>query len=401
MKTISVDNISKRFYLGDRLPNSLRDAIAALVLSTNDGSKKDELWALKDVSFEVSDGETLGIIGRNGAGKSTLLKVLSRITRPTAGRAEICGRVASLLEVGTGFHHELTGRENIYLNGSILGMRRSEIEKKFDEIVAFSEVEKFIDTPVKHYSSGMYMRLAFSVAAHLEPEILIVDEVLSVGDLSFQQKCLGKMEEVGRSGRTVLFVSHSLGSLARICKRGILLHNGKLIFDGDIDETIDEYLSLAKSERQFKSEKLDPERAMQITEAAVTNKKGVVASEIPHDEEFSLEFDVNVNRIKGGAEFCVALLNKYKDRVFSEIKPIEGILPDGADKVHVEFAIPKDFIAPNSYSFLVQIYVPFGETLENLFDICPFTVVDTGSELAAHKDYGYVQMKADWRITKA
>src|SRR5262249_28346776 len=190
------------------------------------GSKVETFWALKDVSFDVKKGEVVGIIGRNGAGKSTLLKVLSRITEPTTGRVRIRGRVASLLEVGTGFHPELTGRENVYLNGAILGMTREEIKRKFDEIVAFAEIEKFLDTPVKRYSSGMYVRLAFAVAAHLEPEILIVDEVLAVGDFEFQRRCLGKMNAVAHSGRTVLFVSHNMTAIEELCSRSILLKNG-------------------------------------------------------------------------------------------------------------------------------------------------------------------------------
>lgn len=201
------------------------------------------IWALKEVSFEVRRGEVIGIIGRNGAGKSTLLKILCRITEPTEGSAEIRGRVGSLLEVGTGFHPELTGRENIYLNGAILGMRKAEIDRKFDEIVAFAEVEKFIDTPVKHFSSGMYVRLAFAVAAHLEPEILLVDEVLAVGDAAFQKKCLGKMGDVAREGRTVLFVSHNMGAVARLCTNGILLDNGKMICSGTSQTVVDRYIS--------------------------------------------------------------------------------------------------------------------------------------------------------------
>jgi len=211
--------------------------------SVQDSSDTDDLWALKDVSFEVNQGEVLGIIGRNGAGKSTLLKILSRITEPTSGRAIIRGRVASLLEVGTGFHPELTGRENIFLNGAILGMKKVEIARKFDEIVAFAEVGKFIDTPVKHYSSGMYVRLAFAVAAHLEPEILIVDEVLAVGDASFQKKCIGKMGEVSRQGRTVLFVSHNMGVVGEIAERGLWLDCGKMRFEGKIGDVISRYLS--------------------------------------------------------------------------------------------------------------------------------------------------------------
>jgi len=209
---------------------------------------KEEFWAIKDVNFEIRRGERVGIIGRNGAGKSTLLKILSRITEPTTGRVEILGRVASLLEVGTGFHPELTGQENIYLNGAILGMKRREIKSKFDEIVDFAEVQKFLDTPVKRYSSGMYVRLAFAVAAHLEPDIMIVDEVLAVGDANFQKKCLGKMEDVAdREGRTVLFVSHQMAAIQTLCERGILLHNGSVMHSGDMRDVVSKYLDIGEN----------------------------------------------------------------------------------------------------------------------------------------------------------
>src|SRR5215213_993506 len=243
MQVIKVENLSKLYYLGGGTRhNSLRDAVMSFVRKPLKAKGKQELWALKDLDFTVGDGETLGIIGHNGAGKSTLLKILSRITKPTSGHASIRGRAGSLLEVGTGFHSELSGRENIYLNGAILGMKRAEIEKKFDEIVAFSEIETFLDTPVKHYSTGMYMRLAFSVAAHLDPEVLIVDEVLAVGDVRFQRKCLRKMREVGESGRTVIFVSHDMQSISRLCRRAIWLEGGEVKYDGDADEVIAEYL---------------------------------------------------------------------------------------------------------------------------------------------------------------
>lgn len=248
---IRVKDISKRYRIGVR-PQSyhtLREALAGAIssplkrLRRNNAAEAEEMWALKDISFEVGAGEVVGIIGRNGAGKSTLLKILSRITEPTTGRVELYGRVGSLLEVGTGFHPELTGRENIYLNGSILGMRRQEIERKFDEIVAFAEIEKFLDTPVKRYSSGMYVRLAFAVAAHLEPEILIVDEVLAVGDASFQRKCLNKMQDVGQEGRTVLFVSHNMPAVTRLCQRVILLDEGKVLRDGLPHQIVSAYLN--------------------------------------------------------------------------------------------------------------------------------------------------------------
>jgi lipopolysaccharide transport system ATP-binding protein len=250
---IKVENLGKKYRIQHHVQRqryvALRDVLTEKLKktfsrrpSTSQAPSSEDFWALKDVSFEIKQGEVVGIIGRNGAGKSTLLKVLSRITEPTEGRITLRGRIASLLEVGTGFHPELTGRENIFLNGAILGMSRAEIRKKFDEIVAFAEVEKFLDTPVKRYSSGMYVRLAFAVAAHLEPEILIVDEVLAVGDADFQKKCLGKMENVSRSeGRTVLFVSHNMAAVRQLCTRGIVLRSGRIKFLGNAASAIESY----------------------------------------------------------------------------------------------------------------------------------------------------------------
>jgi lipopolysaccharide transport system ATP-binding protein len=256
---IKVENLSKRYFISHQKREpylALRDVIATSakrfghrlthLLSGNPSAStttREEFWALKDVNFELSQGESLGIIGRNGAGKSTLLKILSRITEPTAGRVSLRGRVASLLEVGTGFHPELTGRENVFLNGSILGMSKAEIIRKFDEIVAFAEIERFLDTPVKYYSSGMRVRLAFSIAAHLEPEILVVDEVLAVGDIDFQTRCLKRMETVARGGSTVLFVSHNMSAIQRLCERTIFLRRGKVAMDGPTSQVIDAFVS--------------------------------------------------------------------------------------------------------------------------------------------------------------
>ena len=254
---IDVTGLGKEYHIGGpqknyyRLTDQLVDIATApfrragkLLRGQASGAAEldQAIWAVKNVSFQIKAGEVVGIIGRNGAGKSTLLKILTGITDPTAGYADIYGRVGSLLEVGTGFHPELTGRENVFLNGAILGMRKSEIERKFDEIVAFAEIDKFIDTPVKHYSSGMYVRLAFSVAAHLEPEILLVDEVLAVGDVAFQRKCLGKMDDVAQAGRTVVFVSHNMSILQQLCERGIFLQQGVVHTDGTITEAVDAYL---------------------------------------------------------------------------------------------------------------------------------------------------------------
>lgn len=255
---IKVANVSKMYRLGARRlrQTTFREEVVKAVRAPFDAFRRrgetprdaDTLWALSDVSFEVHPGEVVGIIGRNGAGKSTLLKILSRITEPTAGHAELYGRVSSLLEVGTGFHPELTGRENIFLNGAILGMKRGDIKRHFDRIVAFAEVERFVDTQIKHYSSGMYMRLAFAVAAHLEPEILIVDEVLAVGDIQFQKKCLGQMDTVAKEGRTILFVSHNMAAVSNLCRRGLVLERGRIAYIGTQTEAVARYLTSSRAE---------------------------------------------------------------------------------------------------------------------------------------------------------
>ncbi|NJN02679.1 MAG: ATP-binding cassette domain-containing protein [Leptolyngbyaceae cyanobacterium RM1_1_2] len=309
---IRVENLSKKYLLRHEQAGqykTLRDAIVSGASSLKQRlsgqsvrAKREEFWALKDVSFEVKQGEVVGIIGRNGAGKSTLLKILSRITEPTAGRVSIRGRVASLLEVGTGFHPELTGRENIFLNGAILGMSRVEINRKFDEIVAFAEVEKFLDTPVKHYSSGMYVRLAFAVAAHLEPEILIIDEVLAVGDASFQKKCLGKMEEVGKDGRTVIFVSHQMDMIHALCDRCILLDKGSVMLSSYPEEVTEIYLnsSIIGSQARFKIEE-DENLALQIISGKVLNSNNQNKDRFDVFEQIIIEIEYIVRKTRAGA----------------------------------------------------------------------------------------------------
>ncbi|MHC5939486.1 ABC transporter ATP-binding protein [Nostoc sp.] len=306
---IQVENLGKKYIIGHQQPESytaLRDVIANKVKSFGNliqnpksqiQNSQEEFWALKDVSFEIKQGDRVGIIGRNGAGKSTLLKILSRITEPTQGSIKIKGRVASLLEVGTGFHPELTGRENIYLNGAILGMSRVEIKQKFDEIVAFAEVEKFLDTPVKRYSSGMYVRLAFAVAAHLEPEILIVDEVLAVGDAQFRKKCLGKMEDVGKEGRTVLFVSHQMSAIEKLCSRAIMLRSGIVRFTGETKSTINFYLQDLESQiRQVKI--IDMKRSgtgeIVITNFSIEDSAGNNLMSVACGEDLVLVFNYKV-----------------------------------------------------------------------------------------------------------
>jgi homopolymeric O-antigen transport system ATP-binding protein len=315
---VRVEGLSKEYKVGLRAEKykTLRDSLASLATAParmfqrrERKPEEDWIWALENVDFDVHAGEVVGIIGRNGAGKSTLLKILARITDPTHGFVEIHGRVGSLLEVGTGFHPELTGRENIYLNGAILGMRRAEIERKFDEIVAFSEVEQFIDTPVKRYSSGMYLRLAFAVAAHLEPEILLVDEVLAVGDADFQKKCLGKMGDVAQEGRTVLFVSHNMPAVQALCARAILLRKGRVAIDGPTGDVLREYLGHLQATAAHAFED-NPERrgdgTVRLTAARVLDDRGLPTERPVAGAPMTLEFEYE-NRI--GAERADLMLS--------------------------------------------------------------------------------------------
>jgi lipopolysaccharide transport system ATP-binding protein len=300
---LSVRDLSKRFRIGSaaRSPyRTLRESLANAFRRNHEADDNRDVWALRGVNFTVNRGEVVGIVGRNGAGKSTLLKLLSRISPPTDGAIDIHGRVGSLLEVGTGFHNELTGRENIFLNGAILGMRRREIEKKFDQIVEFSEVGKFLDTPVKRYSSGMYMKLAFAVASHLEPEILVVDEVLAVGDAAFQKKCLGKMGEVSRTGRTILFVSHNMTAVKALCTRAIMIDGGKVVADGDVDDVVNRYLTLGATSGAGGVIPHDTPRQQDITNKAfvrsvrLTNTDGQESGQLYFGQSGQVHFQVEV-----------------------------------------------------------------------------------------------------------
>lgn len=300
--SIVVENVSKTYVIGgvkELAYNTLRDSIASLFRGRVPAARRELIHALSDVSFSASEGEVVGIIGRNGAGKSTLLKVLSRITAPTSGRARLRGRIGSLLEVGTGFHPELTGRENIFLNGAILGMKRAEIARKLDEIVAFAEIEQFLDTPVKRFSSGMYVRLAFAVAAHLDTDILVVDEVLAVGDASFQRKCLSMMEDAGRHGRTVLFVSHNLASVTRLCRRALLLDRGSVLADGAAGDVVRFYLQSdigTSAERDWPDRAMAPGDDIVRLSAVRVRSEGAVAQKIDAGSpvEVEIEWDVLV-----------------------------------------------------------------------------------------------------------
>jgi len=341
----------------------------------------EEFWALQDVSFEVKPGEVVGIIGRNGAGKSTLLKLLSRITEPTAGRVRLRGRVASLLEVGTGFHPELTGRENIFLNGAVLGMHRVEIKKKFDEIVAFAEVEKFLDTPVKRYSSGMYMRLAFAVAAHLEPEILIVDEVLAVGDAQFQKKCLGKMQDVAGNGRTVLFVSHNMAAIQQLCGRCVLLRKGTVAADGASGLVTQEYLTDASSGGDgcfdLKSHPArSPMSKAVITELKMLNREGLQASNICPQDEVTFEITIDTPRLIKEPRVAIAIEDHLGRRLMTLASYFEDeALPGLQGKKKLRCQCGPLFLGPGRYLLSVSIGTKLDGLIDSLDGACWFDVL--------------------------
>ena len=363
------------------------------------GDEIEEFWAVNNVSFEIEKGEAIGIIGRNGAGKSTLLKLLSRITEPSTGRIEMNGRVASLLEVGTGFHPELTGRENIYLNGAVLGMTRVEIKQKFDEIVEFSGIEKFLDTPVKRYSSGMYVRLAFAVAAHLEPEILVVDEVLAVGDAEFQKKCLGKMEDVSKKeGRTVLFVSHNMGVIAQLCKKCIVLNKGGVEFFGDTQTAIEKYLrgnNTENTEGGYVNNKSNY-NVLKVAQIYLTDDKQLTINKFKHDEPIVMHVDIETEETKlHDVTVGIAVLDKLKNKVFTTIHK-----PDFTNtlKPSLKCSIPANFLTPGMYSLDVALFSGAGNVYEYLGDKMPFDIFDNGSAFAAFEgnNYGNVFANCSW-----
>lgn len=363
-------------------------------------NSEEEFWALRDINFEIQQGDKVGIIGRNGAGKSTLLKLLSRITEPTTGRITLRGRVASLLEVGTGFHPELTGRENIFLNGAILGMSKAEIKRKFDEIVAFAEVEKFLDTPVKHYSSGMYVRLAFAVAAHLEPEILIVDEVLAVGDTEFQKKCLGKMNDIGKEGSTILFVSHNMAVITTLCKKAIWIHQGQIHSEGNTENIIKEYLMYnAEHSGEIFFNKNDSEQRFSFKKAFLLNLAGNVSSifDVREPIKFCLEYEVKQN-IRGLA-VGFKITNISGISVFTVDRSLSSLPELTIGNYFVEVEIPALFLAPNHYNITICAHIPNSEILSLYQSVLDFEVEETGSKMAQYKgaDFGVIIVDFEWK----
>ena len=402
---IQVENLSKRYIIGHQRGkgDGLRHAIEAAVRNPLQwlrnrqqavSGESEEFWALKEVSFEIKQGEVVGIIGRNGAGKSTLLKILSRITEPTSGRIQIQGRVASLLEVGTGFHPELTGRENIFLNGAILGMARTEIKRKFDEIVAFSEIEKFLDTPVKRYSSGMYVRLAFAVAAHLEPEILIVDEVLAVGDAAFQKKCLGKIESVaGQEGRTVIFVSHQIAAVTRLCQRALWLDGGRVQEFGQADQICSRYLangSAAAARREWNNSRLAPGSEWLRLQSVEVLAEGQLAQNV--DITCPVNIALNYEVLKDGKISTpnIHLFAEDGTLIFISHDWHSGwrAKPKPPGRYRTTFTVPGNFFSEGRVTVKVAIttYEPFEiHFVES--DVVVFTMVEAETGITSRGDY--------------
>lgn len=381
---IKVEGLGKQYRVGSRLQQfaTLRDSISAAVrkplAALRPNGHSETFWALRDVDFEVAPGEVIGVIGRNGAGKSTLLKILSRITEPTTGRVELYGRVASLLEVGTGFHPELTGRENVFLNGAVLGMRKAEIDDKFDEIVAFAEIEKFIDTPVKHYSSGMYVRLAFAVAAHLEPEILIIDEVLAVGDAQFQKRCLGKMNEVARSGRTVLFVSHNLRAVAQLCGHCIWIDGGHVMSRGLTNEVVVDYLASSQPQKMDGLITKDMHYHDKLEELSFTRidlldkySNPTIVSYFGDSLRFRVEFEVLTPLQQGRLGLVI---NKFDETVVCALQ-------------HTDTALDLLNLQPGNYVAHIQVDVPL---VPGPYYVALFAKPDGGYWTSAERSLDYI-----------
>jgi len=422
---IRAEGLGKKYMIGHEAERerytALRDVIGrrtkAFVRATSDllrgraivaGDTFEEFWALKDVDFKIARGEVVGIIGHNGAGKSTLLKILSRITEPSTGTVEVRGRVASLLEVGTGFHPELTGRENIYLNGAILGMSRAEIRRKFDEIVVFAEVEKFLDTPVKRYSSGMYVRLAFAVAAHLEPEILLVDEVLAVGDIEFQKKCLGKMSSAARSGRTVLLVSHNLGAVRTLCSRCMLLRGGRLAAGTSVDAAIVDYLQDGRSGEgeggrwTWDAQSRPRSAELELLTIELRGARSGVSGQVVPDEDLDLIFRYRHQQALSGERFVFQLLTPAGEVAFTATDhSARGGLMRQPGTYESICAIPGGLLNNGIYYLRWWVGIPGYKRLIPPVDVGSFAVAGIGNQGTTHDTdnwQGAVCPKLEWRI---
>ena len=419
---IRAENIGKKYYITRaRKYRMARDVLAHAgqrlkrVISgflnkqgTDGAGKQDELWALKNIDFEIKPGQSVGIIGKNGAGKSTLLKILSRITTPSEGQVRVRGRVGSLLEVGTGFHPELTGRENVYLNGAILGMKKVEIDRSFDEIVAFSETETFLDTPVKFFSSGMRMRLAFSVAAHLDPEILLIDEILAVGDIGFQRKSLEKMNAVASSGRTILFISHSMAAIKSLCQSAILLEAGKIVYNGNVEDAIEFYTRTARDENSSGRylQNPDPALAAQIVSAELLDSKGQINHRFAHDTDVTIRAKLVVQHHSIQATVCLFIYNANLDVIIASYdfeSNDSHLIHKKTGAYEFEISIPGNLLIPGQYSIgfeIVRTRLKSNQILNRIDMICPFEIYDNGSDIARVNAHwrGIVHPRVIWKI---
>lgn len=401
---IQVECLGKRYEIGGPVRHgSFRDRLGSLLTrakSSPTGEARRSFWAVKDVSFDVQQGEVLGVIGRNGAGKSTLLKILSRITEPTTGIAQIRGRVGSLLEVGTGFHPDLTGRENVFLNGAILGMTRAEIARKLDAIVDFAELAEFLETPVKHYSSGMYMRLAFAVAAHLEPEILLVDEVLAVGDAAFQKKCLGRMGELAQAGRTVLFVSHNLGAVTSLTHRAIFLAGGRLEQVGPPAEVVAAYLRSSGASQASRGTSTRQGKRVNLHRCWVSQAERRDTQLLAVNEPWSLCLEIEVETAIEGLEVSLAVVDRHGRRLFilnaSECVDVPSRWGSGRHRLRVDF--PAHLLAPGPFSIDVWLHRPHIELYEYGEGCAHVDIQETGSRLFKYRnaDVGSLLLSLPW-----
>jgi lipopolysaccharide transport system ATP-binding protein len=376
---IEATGLGKRYRRGvTEQRGMLRDTLARFARAPLTSLRRpahETFWALRDVSLQVNEGEVLGLIGRNGAGKTTLLKILSRITRPTTGRAEIVGRVRSLLEVGTGFHGELTGRENTYFSGSLLGMKKREIDRKLDEIVAFAEIEKFIDTPVKHYSSGMYVRLAFAVAAHLEPEVLLVDEVLAVGDINFQKKCLGKMGDAARQGRTILLVSHQMNQMRRLCNRVVWVDGGRVRMNGETQRVVSAYESaMGRSSHDDSERDREPSTNGRFLRWEIASPRSGDSHTLTNLEPVTIVIRADVREALHDATYGIALYNHEQQLVWAWNSPKMHFSAGQFDLRHTFPMLP---VRPGLYNWLVTLYD--GGSLLDWWHCCPEMIVSTDS----------------------
>jgi lipopolysaccharide transport system ATP-binding protein len=394
---IRAEKLSKMYRIGAReqqlqtragaFKRAAFSPIAYLRRTLSPPNEEEIFWALRDISFEVQRGEAVGIIGRNGAGKSTLLKILSRITEPTSGKAVIKGRVGSLLEVGTGFHPELTGRENIFLNGTIMGMRRSEIQRKFDEIVDFSGVEKFIDTPVKHYSSGMYIRLAFAIAAHMEPEILIVDEVLAVGDAQFQKKCLGKMEDVGKQGRTVLFVSHNAGAINRLCNTCIQLNNGTIVNYGPSQSVVNLYIQGNSSNKCAEAiwHTNEPGDDIKLKSVKISQVHGTPTSCIDIEKPFAIQIGIEVHNRSDEIAVALRVLSSDGQIVIHTACMLDKIMQNTNDKIFFSCLVPAHLLNIGTYTLSVGSDIPYKKIIFQVDNVLTWDIESSSPEMGRYE----------------